>query len=258
MRFLSTFLPILAQDFEATYYGRDEEYGRLFGHGNNVLKPTDGQSENDKQKRRISSNMAHEGLWEQIDKLDPLETAMRAGCRYLRGPDRCVLTMLNAQYAVNLADHDISALVDDSASESAGFIEQLCILAYLLGAKDIPLADKLVKAESLPGGQFFFRGLHSPPTDKLAKAFGDDPEGLIRASQQFDAEKCEFGDASIRLYALPRIPLTLVIWRKDAEFGARASILFDQTAAAQMPLDALWATVNLTVRKLLKVGGASR
>ena len=201
--------------------------------------------------------MAHEGLWEQIETLDPEETAKRAGCRYLSEPERHVLTMLNTQYAVNLANHEISVLVDDSASESAGFIEQLCILAYLLGAKDIPPGNKLVKAESLPGGQFFFRGPHSLPTGKLAKAFGDDPEGLMRASQRFDAEECEFGDASIRLYALPRIPLTFVIWRRDEEFDARASILFDQTAAAQLPLDALWAAVNLTVKTLLQAGGAN-
>jgi len=182
---------------------------------------------------------------------------LRAGCRYLREPDRYILTMLNTQYTVNLADRDISVLFDDSASESAGFIEQLCILAYLLGAKDIPLAEKLVKAESLPGGQFFFRGLHSLPTEKLERAFGNDPEGLIRASQQFDAKQCEFGDASIRLNMLPRVPLTLVIWRGDEEFDARASILFDQTAAAQMALDALWAAVNLTVKTLLDAGEAN-
>ncbi|HLB73742.1 MAG TPA: DUF3786 domain-containing protein [Sedimentisphaerales bacterium] len=201
--------------------------------------------------------MAHEGLWEQLDKLDPQETAVRACCRYLSEPDRCVLTMLNTQYEVNLGGRSISVLRDDSASESAGHIEQLCILAYLLGAKDIPLAGKLVKAESLPGGQFFFRGLHSLPTDKLVKAFGDDPEGLIRAARRFEAERCEFGDASIRLHVLPRIPLTLVIWRRDEEFDGRASILFDQTAAEHLPLDALWASVNLTVKRLLEVGGAS-
>ena len=80
---------------------------------------------------------------------------------------------------------------------------------------------------------------------------------MIRASEQFDAEQCEFGDASIRLNMLPRIPVTLVIWRKDEEFEGRASILFDQTAADHLPLDALWASVNLTVKRLLEVGGAS-
>ena len=201
--------------------------------------------------------MAHEGLWAQVDKLDLQETAKRAGCRHLSEPERCVLTMLNTQYEVNLGDRRISVVQDDSSSKSAGFMEQLCILAYLLGAKDIPPAEKLVKAESLPGGQFLFRGPHSLPTGKLAKAFGDDPEGLIRASRQFDVEKCDFGDGSIRVNVLPRVPLTFVIWRGDDEFEARASILFDQTAGTHLALDALLAAVNLTVKKLLEVGGTS-
>jgi len=43
-----------------------------------------------------------------------------------------------------------------------------------------------------------------------------------------------------------------VIWRGCEEFAARASILFDQTAESQMPLDALLASVNLAVDALIK------
>ena len=136
--------------------------------------------------------------------------------------------------------------------EPAEFLEQLCILAYLINAQDLPFADKLVGAETLPGGQFFFRGLHSLPTKKLEQTFGNHPEVLRHISEQFGAEICEFGDASIRLYALPRLPLTIVIWRRCEEFDARASILFDQTAASQLPLDALLAAANLTVEALVK------
>lgn len=196
--------------------------------------------------------MAHEGLWRQLVDLDPAETAQRAGCEYLSGPERYVVTMLNVQYEVDPGNAGIFVVGDASPPKIAGFIEQLCILAYLLGAKDIPLANKLVKAESLPGGQFFFRGPHLLPTEKLKKAFGDNPEALIQASQQFDAEKCEFGDASVKFNALPRIPLTFVIWRGDEEFAARASVLFDKTAADHMPLDALWATVKLTTKTLVE------
>jgi hypothetical protein len=115
----------------------------------------------------------------------------------------------------------------------------------------LPIANKLVKAEALPGGQFFFRGLHSLPTAKLEKAFGDCPEVLHQIAERFDAKRCEFGDASIQLYVLPRIPLTIVIWAKDEQFQARASILFDQTAASHLPLDALGAAVNLAVEALV-------
>jgi hypothetical protein len=196
--------------------------------------------------------MAHEGLWEQLDKLDGTKTAQRANCQYLASPERYIVTLLNAEYVVNLSDRNIFSAQSGSPQEPAEFLEQLCILAYLINAQDLPLADKLVGAETLPGGQFFFRGLHSLPTKKLEQAFGNRPEVLHRISARFDAERCEFGDASIRLYVLPRLPLTIVIWRRCEEFDARASILFDQTAASQLPLDALLAAANLTVEALAK------
>ncbi len=38
--------------------------------------------------------MAHEGLWEQLDKLDRWRTAQRAKCQYLINPERYVVTLL--------------------------------------------------------------------------------------------------------------------------------------------------------------------
>jgi hypothetical protein len=194
--------------------------------------------------------MVHEGLWEQLEKLDGSITAQRAKCEYLSNPARFVVTLLNTTYVVSLSDRNIFPAHTGSPQKPAKFLEQLCLLAYLINAQDLPLANKLARAQALPGGQFFFRGLHSLPTEKLEKAFGAHPETLLQISEQFEAEKCEFGDASITLCVLPRLPLTIVIWRGCKEFEARASILFDQTAASQLPLDALLAAVNLTVDAL--------
>ncbi len=198
--------------------------------------------------------MAHEGLWEQLEKLDGQQTARRAKCKYVTNPQRYIISLLNSEYVVNLADKQIFS--DQNSSEPAGFLEQLCLLTYLINAKDLTLADKLVRAEALPGGQFFFRGIHCLPTKQLEKAFGQCPERLHKVSEQFEAKKCEFGDASIELYVLPRLPLTIVIWRRDKEFDARASILFDQTVSEHLPLDALWTAVNLAIEVLVKASAA--
>jgi hypothetical protein len=196
--------------------------------------------------------MAHEDLWLQLDKLDRQKTAQRAQCQYLTNPPRYVITLLNAEYTVNLSDKQIFSTQTGPEQTPAEFLEQLCILAYLINAQDLPAANKFVGPEHLPSGQFFFRGPHSLPTKKLEEAFGKSPEQLYEVSKQFGSKRSEFGDASIKLHALPRIPLTIIIWRGDEEFGARASILFDQTAGTHMPLDALGVLANLTVKALLK------
>jgi Domain of unknown function (DUF3786) len=197
--------------------------------------------------------MAHEGLWEQLEKLDGTETARRAKCQHLTDPQRYVIRLLNRDFVVALSDRSIHSASADTPEYMADFLEQLCLLAYLINARDVPLADKLCNAEALPGGQFFFRGLHSLPTGKLQSAFGDRPESLYELSGHLGAERCEFGDASVRLDVLPRVPLTIIIWGRCEEFAARASILFDKSAADQMPLDALLVAVNLAVRALTKL-----
>jgi len=201
--------------------------------------------------------MANEGLWQQVVALDGQETAQRARCRYTTEPAGYFITLLNTEYEVSLCDKRVSSTPQGSEPVPAEFLEELCVLSYLINGRDLPLAGKLVKAEDLPSGQFFFRGLHSLPTDKLEKAFGRCPETLFGIAEQFGAEKCEFGDASIRLNVLPRVPITMIVWRQCEQFGTRASILFDQTAAAHMPLDALWAAVNFAVEKVIKAAGGA-
>jgi hypothetical protein len=196
--------------------------------------------------------MAHEGLWEQLDGLDGAETARRADCQYHDDPQRYVLALLGTEYAVSPSNRTILTVEADSPGREADFLEQLCLLAYLINAKDLPFADKLINGNALPGGQFFFRGVHCLPTADLEEAFGDNPQALLDASRQFEAERCDFGDVSVRLNMLPRVPLTIVLWRKCEEFEARASILFDKNTGEQLPLDALLAAVNLTVKALTR------
>ncbi len=202
--------------------------------------------------------MAHEGLWEKLEELDPAETARRAGCQLLSDPQRYVVTLLNAEFVVNIADKSITSAQSDPAERPAEFLEQLCALAYLINSKDVPLAGKLVNGLALPGGQFFFRGVHCLPTEKLEDVFGDRPQALIEAAEPLGAEPCEFGDASVVLRILPRVPVTMVVWGRCEEFAARASILFDKTAADQLPLDALLAAVNLGVKALTGAGSDSK
>ena len=197
--------------------------------------------------------MAHEGLWEQLLKLDAKSTQKRADCHYICEKNQYLLKMLNKNYVIDLKKREIFSDNPDSEQQPPSFLEQLCMLAYLINSQNLPLAGVLVRGEELPSGQFFFRGLHSLPTEKLEKAFGSCPERLYEALSYFDAEKRDFGDASIELRVFARVPLTMVIWRGDDEFDARASILFDRTASSHLPLDALLTAVKLAVDDLIEI-----
>ena len=194
--------------------------------------------------------MMHEGLWDKLVTLEPDSVARKAKCEYTNEQNSYMVKLLSRDYIVDLDEKKI--LPADDQQEEVGFTEQLCILAYLINARELPIADKLVTVEKLEGGQFFFRGPHALPTDKLQDAFGKNPALLYEVSAHLNAKQCDFGDGAVEILALQRVPLTFVIWTSDEEFEARASILFDKTASSQLPLDALMATVELTVNEMLK------
>lgn len=193
--------------------------------------------------------IVHEQLWEQLEPLDRKQTAARADCEYIEQGDCYQITFLNRLYTVDMANRSISQK-DDSGPVEAQFIEQLCILAYLIGATNIPLANELVKGESFPGGLFFFRGGHALPTQKVADVFGDKPELLFGASEHLAAEKASYGDASVTVPVLPRLPVTVVVWGGDDEFEASGSILFDKTGSEHIALDAMLSAVNQMINSM--------
>jgi len=194
----------------------------------------------------------HEKLWQQLEALERQKTSKRAVCKYLLDPESYIIKLLNTDYQVNLTKKRIFAVKTSKKTETPSFLEQLCLLSYLINAKQLPLAENLVNAKSLPGGVFFFRGSHILPTDKLKKAFGEKPNLLYESSAKLNATKRNFGDASVELFVLPRIPLIFIIWAGDNEFESRASVLFDKTASEHLPLDALLAAVNLAVDALIE------
>jgi hypothetical protein len=192
----------------------------------------------------------HEQFWERLNGLAREETAKRAKCQYLAESDSFVIPLLSTGYLVDPVHRTIWA-VAACENRSAGYLQQLCILAYLVDAKDVPPANRLVSVGKLDPGGFFFRGSHRLPVEKLASVFGPNPRLLHKVGRALDAIPRTFGDAAIELCVLPRIPVTLVIWAADEEFPARVSIFFDHSATAQLPLDVLFAVAALTIEGIL-------
>jgi hypothetical protein len=193
----------------------------------------------------------HKQLWEQLIAADLNQVAKCGVCKYLPDENRFFISMLGHAYSISVSEKRIYKLCDNAHESDASFLEQLCILAYLLNSKEIPLSGKLVTAEKLQSGQFFFRGPHLLPTRKLEESFGESPDLLYAATRLLNSKKQAYGDASVEILVLPRLPLVFVIWGSDQEFSARASILFDETATSQLPLDALMVAVNLTVKAMM-------
>lgn len=124
-------------------------------------------------------------------------------------------------------------------------------LWYLIHAKDIPFTERLIKPENLKGGELFFRGSHILPLDKIANKYGNDKEAFLKKGDEICAEVSTYGDVSLKLLPVPRIPVTLILWLNDDEFPSRTDLLFDSTCEIHLPLDILWSLAMLSVLVML-------
>jgi len=193
----------------------------------------------------------HDGLWDKIDALDVAKISERLGLPSSGTFEGFQITFIYRVFEVDCQHREIRRVDQAEQRVPAEFLEQLCVLSYLIHAENRPLAGKLVKGEQLEAGQFFFRGHHSLPVQDLVEAFGDDPKKLLGVAQDLGGRLCEYGDVALEIMVLPDTPVTFIVWGADDEFPASGSILFDGTVARQLPLDALLAAVNLTMKLMV-------
>lgn len=132
-----------------------------------------------------------------------------------------------------------------------GHFFDLAMLWYLGRAKNVPLSGRLISPTSLSGGEIFQRGTHVLPLDRLAGRYANDFESFYKMGLELGGQQLEHGDASVRLYPFPRVPVTFILWKGDDEFPARADMFFDVTCEQHLPTDVIWSTAMTSVLIML-------
>jgi len=93
------------------------------------------------------------------------------------------------------------------------------------------------------------------PTGRVIDRYASDPVGFAAAGRRLGGTPGVYGDASVEVQALPRIPLICVLWRGDEEFPPRAGFLYDASAAEHLPLDMVLDLTNRVADRLVAAGG---
>jgi hypothetical protein len=109
--------------------------------------------------------------------------------------------------------------------------EQVLLLHYLNGTYNAGTGINKggwISFQDLPDGRFYMNAFLKRAKEPLMKAFSGDPQKLkVLALRIFNASTMEFGDYSVLINALPKIPVVLVLWQGDDEFPAEGNILFN-------------------------------
>ncbi|MGD0884018.1 MAG: DUF3786 domain-containing protein [Thermodesulfovibrionales bacterium] len=141
--------------------------------------------------------------------------------------------------------------MNDILLKRLGYFFNFSALCYLTMAKDTSITGRLIKPINMKSGQLFFRGSHVLPLDNIAQNFGHDLDGFLKRGEDFCGESLNYGDASLKLLPLPKVPVVLILWREDEEFPPRADLLFDSSVEIQLPIDVIWSIAMLSLLVML-------
>jgi hypothetical protein len=192
----------------------------------------------------------HPTLWENLIQTDPAEVCRRSGTQFDKATDSYLLDFLQERYRISPDSREIEPDTGPISEGDPSIDLQIILLTYLLNAREILLADRLVAVGSLKGGKCFFQGPHNFPLDPLIEQYGHDSKAFLNRGLSLGATQENYGDVSVRFPALPRVPVVMVLWKADEEFPPRLSVVFDATVDQQLPLDAIYGLVTEICRRM--------
>jgi hypothetical protein len=202
----------------------------------------------------IKSEFGEEKAWSIIRTLDPADLCKRADISYDSDSGVYTLSSFGMEFYIAPSERDIST---DSPRRDFFLSElkdlfRLSVLWYLIGAKEIPFTGRLVKPSDIKGGQRFSGGTYLLPLNEIEEKYGRDREAFLKRGKEFGAELIDYGDVAIRLFPLPRIPVSILLWLEDEEFPARADLLFDSSCEFHIDVsDILWAIAVVSIKVML-------
>ena len=194
-----------------------------------------------------------EEAWLRLQKLDPADVCRNTKAGFNEVSGHYVLPVFNTEIFISPPDRLIrgDTRLVKMLLNGLDYYARLPSLWYLIDAKDKPLSGELINPRQVGGGLIFDRGSHVLPLDKILERYSHDVNEFIRRGTKLGGEQLDYGDASIRLFPFPRVPVVLIVWNEDGEFPARADILFDSTCTQQLSTDMIWATAMMSILVLL-------
>ena len=157
--------------------------------------------------------------------MDTTEMCHLAGVPPPDGKGRIWVPLLGENHAVLIDQRRILLGGTEPAREDKGLI----VLHYLIGAMAIEPTGKLISFRELQGGDVYWAAYEGRSIKRLQDFFGDRPEALHEAVRGWKAKRAGMGDAGYVIQALPKIPVTVAVWKADDEIPASANVLWDET-----------------------------
>lgn len=187
---------------------------------------------------------------------DPVEVGLRSGAVYDPAQAVFSMTFIGKPCRVRLRPEvQVEAPGQD---RQVPVQEQGLILHYLNAADGSPPAGELITYREVPSGEFYYPAFVKRAEAPLMATFGRTPERLAATAARLGGEPAGgMGDAAVRIRALPKVVLTLVVWGGDEEFGPASKILFDRSISHYFSTEDIAVLSGMVVYRLMGLAASA-
>lgn len=133
---------------------------------------------------------------------------------------------------------------------------RILVLHYLVNRSPAVQTGQLISYKELPGGNIYIQPFTNRAIRPLVKAFGGNPENLVKVASRIGGEPVKLGDAGVVLKVFPKIPVTLALWGADDEFPASGNILFDSSAGSILHTEDYAVLASFVAQTLRRLAGS--
>jgi hypothetical protein len=186
----------------------------------------------------------------ELQQINPKRLENRTGAQHFVEAAQEGLSLPYFGQARRITWPEVSVTPGNGAGEIS-LPEQILILHYLLNASGEPLAGRTIDFRQVPEGGFYWSAFVSRAQKPLLSTFGHDLDLYVKVAASLRGEPVPLGDAAARFMALPRVPITHVLYGGDEEFPPEATILFDETISRYLPTEDIAALAGASVYRLM-------
>jgi hypothetical protein len=174
----------------------------------------------------------------------------RCDARFLKSKKTISLDYLNRTYLIKYPEAEV--ILPDT-DEHVTLVDKILLLHYVTQARGTPLSGQVISFKEIPDAAGYFPTFYARAIKPLVTYFGNEPERLPEMAELVGGRKADYGDVSVTVHPLSMVPLTLVLWKGDAEFPAEGTIMFDRTITDYLPTEDIIILCQNTSWRLVKL-----
>jgi len=187
----------------------------------------------------------------QLAESDLPDRLMRAGVRFRVESGAYLIDVAVFDETIQLAIPGFSFASDKGSSTT--LTTKIVLLHYLIHASgNAVLGVDPIPYEDIPGCRTYSPVFERRVSKPLLSAFGYARDAFLDAGIALGGKAEEYGDASFTVLALPRVPITFILWEGDQDFPPSMKILFDRSIHSYLPLEDIVVVSKMAATRLLK------